>query len=151
MKGSLFIVAICVNWFINMNSIFSFTEWLFLGQGLQEQLERSGVEYSLEVVKTLLYLFVISPSTCKGAVTHCLKIPLLYVRLLSQVQHCNPMDCRPPDPSVHGIFQARILECFVISSSRGSSVPRDRTHVSCLLHWQVDSLTLAPYVSFGLL
>ena len=23
---------------------------------------------------------------------------------------CNPMDCSPPDFSVHGIFQARILE-----------------------------------------
>ena len=22
---------------------------------------------------------------------------------------CNPMDCSPPGPSVHGIFQARIL------------------------------------------
>jgi len=24
---------------------------------------------------------------------------------------CDPMDCNPPDPSVHGISQARILEC----------------------------------------
>ena len=31
--------------------------------------------------------------------------------------------------SVHGIFQARILECGDISSSRGSSRSRDRTHV----------------------
>lgn len=23
---------------------------------------------------------------------------------------CNPMNCSPPDSSVHGIFQARILE-----------------------------------------
>ena len=34
--------------------------------------------------------------------------------------------------SVHGIFQARILEWVAISSSRGSSQPRDHTHVSCI-------------------
>ena len=32
----------------------------------------------------------------------------------------------------HGISQARILEWVAISSSRGSSQPRDRTHVSCI-------------------
>ena len=40
---------------------------------------------------------------------------------------CGPMDCRLPGSSVHGIFQARILEWGAISSSRGSSQPRDRT------------------------
>ena len=44
----------------------------------------------------------------------------------------DPLDCSPPGFSVHGIFQARILEWVVISSSRGSSQPRDRTHVSCI-------------------
>ena len=34
---------------------------------------------------------------------------------------CNPMDCFLPGSSVHGIFQARILEQVAISSSRGSS------------------------------
>ena len=36
----------------------------------------------------------------------------------------------PPGSSVHGIFQARILEWVAISSSRGSSRHRDWTHVS---------------------
>ena len=40
------------------------------------------------------------------------------------------MDCSPPGCSVHGIFQARILEWVVIPFSRGSSWPRDRTQVS---------------------
>ena len=31
---------------------------------------------------------------------------------------CNPLDCSPLDSSVHGIFQARILEWVAISSSR---------------------------------
>ena len=43
---------------------------------------------------------------------------------------CNPLDCSPPGSSVHGILQARILEWFAISFSRGSSQPRDRTQVS---------------------
>ena len=40
------------------------------------------------------------------------------------------MDCSPPRSSVHGIFQARVLEWVAISFSRGSSQPRDRTQVS---------------------
>ena len=43
---------------------------------------------------------------------------------------CNPMDCGPPGSSVHGIFQAWILEWVTVSFSRGSSWPRDRTWVS---------------------
>ena len=33
----------------------------------------------------------------------------------------SPMDCSPPDSSVHGILQARVLEWVAISFSRGSS------------------------------
>ena len=43
---------------------------------------------------------------------------------------CNPVDCSLPGSSIHGIFQARILEWVAISFSRGSSQPRDRTWVS---------------------
>ena len=47
----------------------------------------------------------------------------------SVVQSCltlrDPMDCSLPGSSVHGVFQARILEWVAISSSRGSSPPRD--------------------------
>ena len=42
----------------------------------------------------------------------------------------NPMDCSPPDSSVHRIFQARILEQVVISFTRGSSWPWDWTFIS---------------------
>ena len=42
---------------------------------------------------------------------------------------CDPMDCSPPGFSVHEISQARILEWVAISFSRGSSRPRDRTHI----------------------
>ena len=56
---------------------------------------------------------------------------------------CDRMDCIPLGSSVHGILRARILEWVTISSSRGSSWPRDQTQVSCvsfigrqiLYHW----------------
>ena len=40
------------------------------------------------------------------------------------------MTCSLPGFSVHGILQARIVEWFAMSSSRGSSQPRDQTQVS---------------------
>ena len=42
----------------------------------------------------------------------------------------DPMDCSLSGSSVHGIFQARVLEWIAISFSRGSSRPRNRTRVS---------------------
>ena len=42
------------------------------------------------------------------------------------------MDCSPPGSSVHGIFKARILKLVTISSTRGSSRPRDGTHIFCI-------------------
>ena len=42
----------------------------------------------------------------------------------------DPMDCSLRGSSIHGIFQARVLEWVAISFSRGSSRPRDRTWVS---------------------
>ena len=42
------------------------------------------------------------------------------------------LDNSPPGSSVHGIFQARILEWVVISYSRRSSLPRHQAHISCV-------------------
>ena len=52
----------------------------------------------------------------------------------------NPVDCDPPGSPVHGAFQAGILGWVAISSSRGSSWPRELTSISCigrqfLYHW----------------
>ena len=53
--------------------------------------------------------------------------------------------CRLPDSSVHGIFQARILKTVAISFSRGTfSTQRSSSCLLHLLHWQADSLPLAP-------
>ena len=43
---------------------------------------------------------------------------------------CDPRDCSLSGSSIHGIFQARVLEWIAIAFSRESSRPRDGTRVS---------------------
>ena len=50
--------------------------------------------------------------------------------LQSRPTLCDPMNRRPPDSSVHGILQARILEWVAMPSSRASPQSRDRTCIS---------------------
>ena len=46
----------------------------------------------------------------------------MHAQSLSRVlTFCNPMNSSPPDSSVHGISQARILEWVAMAFSRGSS------------------------------
>ena len=62
----------------------------------------------------------------------CTKSLQLYLTL------CDPMDCRLPGYSVHGIFQARILDWVSIPTSRASYWPRDLTllsYISCIGRW----------------
>ena len=47
----------------------------------------------------------------------------------------RPHGLYPPDSSVHGILQARILAWIAISFSRGSSQPRDQKPFSCTGRW----------------
>ena len=68
----------------------------------------------------------------------CMKMKM---KLLNHVQLCDPMDCSLPGSSVHGIFQARVLEWGAIVFSRGSSQPRDQTWVS---HITADALPSEP-------
>ena len=60
----------------------------------------------------------------------CRRDCILPLRCLVASNSWDPMECRPPGSSVHGIFQARILEWVVTSFSRGSSWPRDQACVS---------------------
>ena len=53
---------------------------------------------------------------------------------------CNSMGCSPPGSSKHGIFLAGILEWVVISYSRGSSQPRDWSHIPYVLYIAGGSL-----------
>ena len=51
----------------------------------------------------------------------------------------------PPGSSVHGIFQARILEWGTISFSRGTLATQGlNLGLLLLLHWQMGSLPLVP-------
>ena len=57
----------------------------------------------------------------------------------------TPWHCSPPVSSVHGIFQARLLEWVAISFSSGSSQPRDWTRVSrtagrCFTVWYLCTI-----------
>ena len=64
-------------------------------------------------------------------------VPLPFISTREVTQSCptlcDPMDCSPPGSSIHGIFQARVLEWVAISFFRGSSPPRNRTRVSCIV------------------
>ena len=61
----------------------------------------------------------------------CYHLEILVVQSGSTL--CDPMDCSLPHSSVHGIFQARVLEWVAISFSSGSSRPRDQIQVSCIV------------------
>ena len=63
------------------------------------------------------------PLTDKWIKNKCVWILLSHVWLFA-----TPMDL--PGSTVHGIFQERILQWVALSYSRGSSRPRDWTHVS---------------------
>ena len=43
---------------------------------------------------------------------------------------CDPLQCSPPASSVHGVLQARTLECVAVLFSREFSQPRDWAQVS---------------------
>ena len=85
-----------------------------------------------------LYIFEIDPlsvalfanvfSHSEGCLFVLLTTMCVCAQSLSPGTLCNPMDCMPPDPSVHGILQARILDWVAIFSSRKPySRPRDLT------------------------
>ena len=55
-----------------------------------------------------------------------------FVVKVKVAQSCLTL-CYPMEYTVHGILQARILEWVAFPFSRGSSQPRDRTQVSCIV------------------
>ena len=79
------------------------------------ELEQEGVGW--ESLTTAVWVNLLFPYSGSEVAQSCLTL-------------CDPMDWSPPGSSVHGILQARILEWGAISSSRGSSQPRDWTWVS---------------------
>ena len=59
-------------------------------------------------------------------------LPLVPPEVKVKVVQSCPTLCNPMDYTVHGIFQARILEWVAFSFSRGSSQRRDPTQFSCI-------------------
>ena len=93
------------------------------------------LRFPVKIVSSLSLLFLVSsirkPSglpKCEVIITKsfhvCAKSPQTCPTL------CDPMDYSLPGSSVQGILQARILDWVAISSYRGSSQPRDQTHIS---------------------
>ena len=77
-----------------------------------------------------------NPKECSN---YCTIALISHTNKWSEVTHfcptlCKPMDCSPPG-SVHGIFQARILEWVAICFSRGSAQPRDWIGKWILYFW----------------
>ena len=73
----------------------------------------------------------------------CSRYDLLFFNQRCQISWCvqakspqlcltlyHPVDSSPPGCSVHGVLQPRILEWVAMPSFRGSSWPRDQTHIS---------------------
>ena len=86
-------------------------------------------------------------TACQVGISACV------LSCLSHVQpFVTPMDCSLSGPSVHGLLQARILEWVAMPSSRGSSRPRDQTHVSyvsCIGKWILLPLATPGSPSWG--
>ena len=60
----------------------------------------------------------------------------------------DPMDCSLPGSSIHGIFQARVLEWVAIAFS-ATSLTRDQTHTRCIgSHWITREVPLLDSFNF---
>ena len=76
---------------------------------------------------------------------HCLQVRSHFSRVRL---FFDPVDYSPPGSTVHGILQTSILEWVAIPFYRGSSWPRDKTHISSVpctvnrLSRLVDNMTL---------
>ena len=90
-----------------------------------------------------------------GVLGSWIRIILTFSVAQSCLNLWDPMDCSLPHSSVPRIIQAIILEWIAMFSFRGSSQPRDWTCFLCLLHWQVDSLSMrhlgSPKIHYQLL
>ena len=83
------------------------------GKTARKAIDLTGESPGAPVVRTQAFAAVVCVCVCVCVCEHAQLCPTLCVR----------MDYSPPGSSVHGIFQAKILEWVAICSSRGSSLP----------------------------
>ena len=95
---------------------------------VREKALLNNVLYTLQITCTQTYKRTVMISLMNCSIS----IPTTTTTksLQSCLTLCNPIDSSPLGSSIHGVFQARILEWAAISFSRGSSWPRDETRVS---------------------
>jgi len=99
----------------------------------------------IQLENKFIVCFSIYENPFKGT-SDCSKFQCVHIQLCLTL--CDPMDCSPPGSSILGIILERILEWVAISSSRGSSWPRDPTSVSCgscfgrwiIYHWATQEI-----------
>ena len=118
--------ALCDPWTIASQALLSmefFRQEYWSGLPFPSPLDlpNLGIEFSSPA---LADGFFTTTTTTWEACARLWKVKVLVVQ--SCLTLCDPMDCSLPG-SVHGIFQARILEWVTMPFSRGSSQPRDWT------------------------
>ena len=149
--GKRLLVGVNVNSLVIKGSIFSPHLWVTFHTprllSIIFKLGKSLFSYQLALTlsilrKTVTYL------SCLWKVFNSLVTIILFGVVCSVAQSCltlcDPMDYSLTGSSVHGIFQARILQRVGISSSRGSLWPRDRTRVSCVFLTESRFFTAEP-------
>ena len=104
-------------------------EYKLLKVFLQIQINFLPNEIQANIILKLLLKCICFKNPVLLYIIQFLKIVAKYVAVWL-LQLCQTL--RPHGSSVHGILQARTLEMVTISFPRGSSQPRDWTHVSCI-------------------
>ena len=84
-----------------------------------------------QVISTAWILWIMLQYLFQSLLSFHLSMHVRMPSLQSCLTLCDPMECSLPDCSVHGILQARIPEWAAMHSFRGSSQPKDQTHISC--------------------
>ena len=99
---------IFIFWMLSFNPAFSLSSFTFIKRLLSSSLLSAIRVVSSAYVRLLIFL---------QEVFFFLVLPVLLLPThlpppsCTHAQSCNAMDCSPPGSSVHGLFQARILEC----------------------------------------
>ena len=98
---------------------------------LKRKKKKNSVVNSQSRINKSLLAIKLSKFTHTHPHTHTHTHIYLYMCLCAKscLSFCDPTNCSLPGSSVHGIFQARILEWVAFSFSRGSSPPRDQIHI----------------------
>ena len=120
--------------------------WLPWFLGLQSWTGLTTVTGSLACKWHLMGLLSLIFTLTNSHFIHINKHVYVYVCGQSYPTLCGPRDCSLPGSSVHGIFQARMLEWVATSYSRRSAQPR---HWACALVLPALAAEFLPLVPPG--